>query len=334
MMKTQKAIFSLSAAIIVAYAGVISMASGESAEEYYQRGQSFFSSKSGGKGADPIADFSKAIELKPDFYQAYFSRGLIYDCKGEKEKALSDYNKTIEINPKYVKAYLRRAFLHGTDFAAAINDLNRAIEIEPGNYEAYNYRGMMHDRKGDVKRALSDYDESIKLDPARDYVKCNRGVLRLTGRDFKQAISDYAAGINCGDIGHQSCFGGPDINRERIDDLDHFIIILSEEIETGQKAEPENYLSRGLAYLYKLCPAQRSEFYLNRAIADFNQAIKISPGDARIYYIRGVAYYFLDKYKESLADLKKAESLGYETDPGVVSTVEGFAKHSLGLNPQ
>jgi tetratricopeptide (TPR) repeat protein len=52
-----------------------------------------------------IADYSKAIELKPDFAEAYFNRAFckheIKDYKG----AIADYSKSIEVWPLNIADY-------------------------------------------------------------------------------------------------------------------------------------------------------------------------------------------------------------------------------------
>ena len=44
-----------------------------------------------------IADYSKAIELNPDF-AAYNNRGNVYNRQGKYTQAISDFNKAIDSN--------------------------------------------------------------------------------------------------------------------------------------------------------------------------------------------------------------------------------------------
>ena len=44
-----------------------------------------------------LSDFNKAIELNPDYAEAYESRGMIYGLKGQSDKAKADRNKVMEI---------------------------------------------------------------------------------------------------------------------------------------------------------------------------------------------------------------------------------------------
>jgi tetratricopeptide (TPR) repeat protein len=45
-----------------------------------------------------IADFDKAIQLQPDFADAYFNRGLAYYYKGEYDCAIADFKKVLELS--------------------------------------------------------------------------------------------------------------------------------------------------------------------------------------------------------------------------------------------
>ncbi len=48
-----------------------------------------------------ISYFSKVIDLKNNYFQAYHNRGLAYETKGDFELARQDYQKAIQILPNY-----------------------------------------------------------------------------------------------------------------------------------------------------------------------------------------------------------------------------------------
>ena len=58
-----------------------------------------------------IEYYTKAIELKPDFMEAYNNRGNAYEEKGESDKAIENFTKAIELNPDYAEAYSNRSAL-------------------------------------------------------------------------------------------------------------------------------------------------------------------------------------------------------------------------------
>src|SRR5271166_2035949 len=62
------------------------------AEAYYNRGN-VKQAKGDSDGA--ITDYSKAIELKPDFAEPYYNRGVAKQAKGDFDGAIADYSKAI-----------------------------------------------------------------------------------------------------------------------------------------------------------------------------------------------------------------------------------------------
>jgi len=47
-----------------------------------------------------IKIYDKAIELNPNFAEAYYNRGNAYSDLKQYERAIEDYNKAIELNPE------------------------------------------------------------------------------------------------------------------------------------------------------------------------------------------------------------------------------------------
>jgi tetratricopeptide (TPR) repeat protein len=48
-----------------------------------------------------IEDYNKIIELKPDFADAYVSRGNTYYNKSKYDLAIADYQKAVKIDPNH-----------------------------------------------------------------------------------------------------------------------------------------------------------------------------------------------------------------------------------------
>jgi tetratricopeptide (TPR) repeat protein len=63
---------------------------------YYNRGVAY-----AGKGLydQAIADYTKAIELKPDDAEAHYNRGLEYEKLGQRDEAIADYRQAISLEP-------------------------------------------------------------------------------------------------------------------------------------------------------------------------------------------------------------------------------------------
>jgi Flp pilus assembly protein TadD len=85
------------------------------------------------KGAfdQAIADFTKAIELKPADPALYDLRGRVKYAKGDNGAALADHDQAIKIDPNYAKAYKNRAMVYFTmeDFDKSVENLRKAESL-------------------------------------------------------------------------------------------------------------------------------------------------------------------------------------------------------------
>ena len=251
-----------------------------------------------------IADYDRAIQLKPDYAKAYYNRGLAYDHQGKYSKAIADYNRAIQLKPDYAEAYNNRglAYDHQGKSNEAIADYDRAIQLKPDyaktqkNWrnaddhqyfpfadlkppeapksdeakaaeaaEAYYNRGFAYTMDGEYTQAIADYTQVIQLKP--DYAEAynNRGVVYANQQNYTQAIADYTQAI---------------------------------QLKLG---DAEAYYNRGKAYT--------NQQNYTQAIADYNHALKIEPDDAEAYYNRGVVYDNQQNYAQAIADYTQALKL-------------------------
>lgn len=74
--------------------------------------------------------YSEAIALNPNLAEAYFNRGMAYGRLHNNKLAVNDFTKAIELKPDYFEAYTCRAvFSYGLtkDFDKSLQDFNKAI---------------------------------------------------------------------------------------------------------------------------------------------------------------------------------------------------------------
>jgi tetratricopeptide (TPR) repeat protein len=107
------------------------------AEVYLKRGEDFTGVQQYDRA---IADFTTAIQLQPDYAEAYNDRGFAYYLKGDVERAIADYTRAIDLRPDYPKAYNSRGvayMAHGYGAAKSVPDFDRAIALKPDFRYAY-----------------------------------------------------------------------------------------------------------------------------------------------------------------------------------------------------
>jgi tetratricopeptide (TPR) repeat protein len=160
------------------------------ATAYYNRGTT---KQTKGDVDGALADFTKAIEIKPDFAAAYNNRGFTQKAKGDVDGAIADFTKAIQLKPDYAVAYYNRGNAQKAKGAGdgAIADFSKAIEIKPDFAEAYYNRGNVEQTKGDLGSAVLDLNKAIEIKPDLAVAYDNRGYLRYDSRDFKGALVDF-----------------------------------------------------------------------------------------------------------------------------------------------
>lgn len=112
-----------------------------------------------------IADYTKAIELKPDYASAYYNRGNANGELGQHFAAISDFDIAIQLKPDLTEAYFNRGLAKynlGQHFAA-ISDFDNAIRLKPDDAKAYVNRGIAKALLGRTWETKQDLQKALKL---------------------------------------------------------------------------------------------------------------------------------------------------------------------------
>ena len=97
--------------------------------------------------------------------QEYLNSG--YDKAEAKDDygAIADYTKAIELDPNYTLAYSNRGVSKAdlNDYYGAIADYTKAIELDPNYSNAYTNRGINKENLGDLNGACADWKKAARL---------------------------------------------------------------------------------------------------------------------------------------------------------------------------
>jgi hypothetical protein len=123
-----------------------------------------------------IADYTRAIQVRPSYAWALYARGSVYQENKEFDLAIADYTKAIQVQPRYAQAYYARgsAYNEMKNFDKAIADLTSAIEVDvlvvdidepgvsPGLYDGKHStaKGDSLKLRGNIYQALGRLDEA------------------------------------------------------------------------------------------------------------------------------------------------------------------------------
>jgi protein O-mannosyl-transferase len=150
-----------------------------------------------GKNEDAISHFKTAIELKPDHADAHYNLGATLIAERKSEEAISHFKMAIKIKPDYIKAYnnLGAALVTQGRNEEAISHYKKAIQIKPDYALAHYNLGDALVIQGKNEEAISHFKIAIQIKP--DYVDAhfNLGVVLFTAGRNEEAISHYKKAI-------------------------------------------------------------------------------------------------------------------------------------------
>ena len=229
--------------------------------------------------------YTNALEVNPEFLDAYINRGLVFNELKNYEASISDYDKAIELDGKCALAYNNRGyskFLKG-DFDGALQDYNKAILLNPKFKMALDNKAMLFSkacmeddkdfsekyylslgiaelREGNIADAIKSFDESIALNKKNELPYFYKGIAFQSLGKNDEAYNSYSKSI--------------EINKNMID----------------------AYYNRG-QLIYKTNPKQ--------AIDDFVAAIALDPKFLEAYYSLAAVQKNLGQYEDAIKNLDK-----------------------------
>lgn len=145
-----------------------------------------------------IESYTRAIELSPNYAEAYVQRGLAKRARGDLAGSIEDYEKAASIDSKSIignrfvaQAYSNRGFikLNALDVDSAIEDFTKAININPNEDGHYYRRGYARLIKEDLVEALNDLNKALTIVGTDNFssktlIYATRGMVKLMqGKD-------------------------------------------------------------------------------------------------------------------------------------------------------
>ncbi|MFV9507785.1 MAG: tetratricopeptide repeat protein [Oscillochloridaceae bacterium umkhey_bin13] len=121
--------------------------------------------------ATKCADYEQAISLAPDnprIAVAYNGRGLVCHRANDRlDLALADYTRALELRPILAVAYFNRGdlYIKLNRYQEAIQDFDVYIALRPQALFAYRTRGFAHEQLGNLQAALHDYVTEVHRSP-------------------------------------------------------------------------------------------------------------------------------------------------------------------------
>jgi tetratricopeptide (TPR) repeat protein len=146
---------------------------------------------------EALTDFSRAIELQPDYARAIAGRGVTHRVMARYDEALADFNRVIELQPDDAWSITSRGQTYQLmgRYDEALADFNRAIELKPDYARAMASRGQTYQLMGRYDEALADFNRAIELQPDDAWSITSRGHTYRLMRCYDEALADFNRAI-------------------------------------------------------------------------------------------------------------------------------------------
>lgn len=130
-----------------------------------------------------LAGFNEAVRLHPQSSMTYNNRGNHFFRARHFERAKADFEKAIESDPYFYEAYcnLASCYYRQSDPQTAVRILEEAVRRAPDRPTAHYNLGIIHDTElGNITKALYHYERYLQVNGEDPQVR--RWVLELQGR--------------------------------------------------------------------------------------------------------------------------------------------------------
>jgi tetratricopeptide (TPR) repeat protein len=153
-----------------------------------------------GKPNDGITYLNRAIAVAPNYYKAYYNRGLSYMQLQQFKNALNDLDKSISLHRRgdHYKSYVARGnvYYQLKDMPKAIEDAKTALVIDPENVKAQFLLANCYDDLNLLDQALPYYNNAIQLDSKNPMYYLRRAIVYGKMQQFSSCLQDLEACTN------------------------------------------------------------------------------------------------------------------------------------------
>ena len=180
----------------------------QNAALYFIEGVEFFENQ---QYSDAIAFFDKAIEIKPDYADAWINRGVALDKLDKDTEAVYSFDRAIAIEPDNVKAQKNReialqhtaekSFDEGIGFfklerySEALASIDKAITVNSNDPEVWIVRGLVLGKLEQYSEAFVSFERAIAINPDFPYAWFYRGLFLSVLERFDEAVDSFEKAI-------------------------------------------------------------------------------------------------------------------------------------------
>ena len=284
--------------------------------------------------------FQSAVNLKPDYSEAYKNLGITFKDLSLVDDAVKSFEKAIEFdsNNAVLHFYLANIFEELNQFENSISHHKRAIKINPKFSESFNNLGNVLTKNKRLDEAIENYQYAIEINPNFSEAYNNLGNVYKDLGKFQIGIQNYLKAIEINQNFAEAIYN-LGIVQKKLRLIEESVISFRKSLQINPEfAEAHNNLGSSLNALGQNFDAMKSckkalainpkyaEAYNNigniyndlrkssAAIESYQKAISISPNYAEAHSNLGSIYRDRKQRDKALLYFEKAHSLKPDMD--------------------
>lgn len=229
--------------------------------------------------------------------QYQYQQGIIYDRKGDYNRAIAAYERALAIWPNHFPSRHNLAYdlYRQGDYEAAIEHFIWALGARPGEAMALNNLGLAYRESGDTSKAIGAFDLALRANPRLVEAYLNKGDTYRNSGDYGNAEQAYLTAI-----ANDSTYG-PAFNN---------LGLLYIDIDRKDRAEVIFKLGTENAPNYSYCWLNLGALYLetqrpNFAIEALTRFLQLRPDRPEARFNLAVAYLRTGRVSNSLAQIEQ-----------------------------
>jgi tetratricopeptide (TPR) repeat protein len=274
--------------------GTAGLLSAQNARQFYKTGLTFTEA---GNHKDAIDQFTKAINIDPEYAQAYVERSRSYEALGDLQNAADDLKRALTFEQKQSELYFDAARLNFslTHYPYALELINSGLLLDKKSEAAYRLLARIQMAMEDYSNSLVSINKALAL---KDNSENNfyRGQLSEKMKNYNQAEIDYQTTISKDPkfiMAHLALASLRLMLNKPADAMQNCNTVLADDPNNK-----EALLIRSRIY------AKLTEY--PKAIDDLSKILYNDPDNKEMYLARGTYYQEFTQHQQAINDFSKA----------------------------
>ncbi len=137
--------------------------------------------------------YRRAVELLPEFYEAWFNLGVAASNANSGQTATQAYQRALALRPESIEARrnLGRLYMEGDAYNDAATIFEEVVRLLPDAPQTYNDLGEAYRNAGAREAAIEMYKQAISLDAFYTNALYNLAITYVQESDWEQAYDAF-----------------------------------------------------------------------------------------------------------------------------------------------